>query len=129
MVMAVHHGPARHSHAHAPQPSDAGARAVLVFLRSVAGKHHYLAGVVLRAPQLSTFIRARTRRQLLYRPTEGPRAGHRRSCRLRVLGPRNLDHAPAIPDMRSEEHTSELQSLMRSAYAVFCLKKHKKLYN
>src|SRR3546814_5735628 len=30
----------------------------------------------------------------------------------------------AVPDpMRSEEHTSELQSLMRNAYAVFCLKK------
>src|SRR3546814_7598714 len=27
--------------------------------------------------------------------------------------------------MRSEEHTSELQSLMRSSYAVFCLKKKK----
>src|SRR3546814_2048677 len=26
---------------------------------------------------------------------------------------------------RSEEHTSELQSLMRSSYAVFCLKKEK----
>src|SRR3546814_4457203 len=29
------------------------------------------------------------------------------------------------PD-RSEEHTSELQSLMRNSYAVFCLKKKKK---
>src|SRR3546814_10229309 len=28
-------------------------------------------------------------------------------------------------DPRSEEHTSELQSLMRSSYAVFCLKKKK----
>src|SRR3546814_9497078 len=27
---------------------------------------------------------------------------------------------------RSEEHTSELQSLMRTSYAVFCLKKKKK---
>src|SRR3546814_1240675 len=27
------------------------------------------------------------------------------------------------PDWRSEEHTSELQSLMRISYAVFCLKK------
>src|SRR3546814_10195171 len=27
------------------------------------------------------------------------------------------------PDTRSEEHTSELQSLMRISYAVFCLKK------
>src|SRR3546814_5614572 len=30
---------------------------------------------------------------------------------------------------RSEEHTSELQSLMRISYAVFCLKKKKKIYN
>src|SRR3546814_6647755 len=30
---------------------------------------------------------------------------------------------------RSEEHTSELQSLMRSSYAVFCLKKKKELQN
>src|SRR3546814_10749949 len=29
--------------------------------------------------------------------------------------------------IRSEEHTSELQSLMRSSYAVFCLKKKKNL--
>src|SRR3546814_8889607 len=28
-------------------------------------------------------------------------------------------------ELRSEEHTSELQSLMRISYAVFCLKKHK----
>src|SRR3546814_7635442 len=33
---------------------------------------------------------------------------------------------PAIvPEHRSEEHTSELQSLMRISYAVFCLKKNK----
>src|SRR3546814_13008504 len=31
--------------------------------------------------------------------------------------------APAPPVARSEEHTSELQSLMRISYAVFCLKK------
>src|SRR3546814_5402970 len=30
---------------------------------------------------------------------------------------------------RSEEHTSELQSLMRISYAVFCLKKKKEKYN
>src|SRR3546814_9060661 len=29
----------------------------------------------------------------------------------------------ALEDKRSEEHTSELQSLMRTSYAVFCLKK------
>src|SRR3546814_2626987 len=31
--------------------------------------------------------------------------------------------ARAAPGQRSEEHTSELQSLMRISYAVFCLKK------
>src|SRR3546814_20132997 len=31
----------------------------------------------------------------------------------------------APSDVRSEEHTSELQSLMRISYAVFCLKKKK----
>src|SRR3546814_1427586 len=30
--------------------------------------------------------------------------------------------------LRSEEHTSELQSLMRISYAVFCLKKKKQLF-
>src|SRR3546814_1224025 len=32
----------------------------------------------------------------------------------------------ALPAKRSEEHTSELQSLMRTSYAVFCLKKKQK---
>src|SRR3546814_5362110 len=31
-----------------------------------------------------------------------------------------------LPSLRSEEHTSELQSLMRISYAVFCLKKKTK---
>src|SRR3546814_2394944 len=37
----------------------------------------------------------------------------------------DLDHFKTINDSRSEEHTSELQSLMRISYAVFCLKKKK----
>src|SRR3546814_4278553 len=35
-------------------------------------------------------------------------------------------HDPVQARLRSEEHTSELQSLMRISYAVFCLKKKKK---
>src|SRR3546814_2150814 len=34
--------------------------------------------------------------------------------------------SPTHRPLRSEEHTSELQSLMRISYAVFCLKKKKK---
>src|SRR3546814_41625 len=40
----------------------------------------------------------------------------------------NTKSSPAVPKIaqkRSEEHTSELQSLMRISYAVFCLKKKK----
>src|SRR3546814_5722893 len=44
---------------------------------------------------------------------------------------RALGHARGLLEevrhRRSEEHTSELQSLMRISYAVFCLKKKKKL--
>src|SRR3546814_5214922 len=42
---------------------------------------------------------------------------------------RRLDGGPGEGDLlaaRSEEHTSELQSLMRISYAVFCLKKKNK---
>src|SRR3546814_1263469 len=35
-------------------------------------------------------------------------------------------HAVGLRQQRSEEHTSELQSLMRISYAVFCLKKKNK---
>src|SRR3546814_7851474 len=38
----------------------------------------------------------------------------------------HIEHIlPDTPNKRSEEHTSELQSLMRISYAVFCLKKKK----
>src|SRR3546814_7156865 len=35
----------------------------------------------------------------------------------------NVAYGPRIHGLRSEEHTSELKSLMRISYAVFCLKK------
>src|SRR3546814_4326520 len=40
--------------------------------------------------------------------------------------PRSMRRSHDCP-IRSEEHTSELQSLMRISYAVFCLKKKKKV--
>src|SRR3546814_10578202 len=41
------------------------------------------------------------------------------------LFPDRVEAAIVIASTRSEEHTSELQSLMRISYAVFCLKKQK----
>src|SRR3546814_6224264 len=51
--------------------------------------------------------------------------------RIAISG-RNTAHwflADLAIAMRSEEHTSELQSLMRISYAVFCLKKKKQTRN
>src|SRR3546814_2313063 len=56
-----------------------------------------------------------------------PRALARLAVARRVAGARlDADVEPHFLDRRSEEHTSELQSLMRISYAVFCLKKKKK---
>src|SRR3546814_4770514 len=60
------------------------------------------------------------------------RRRHRRHARpspARAAAPAAPGHrrcAAAVRSCRSEEHTSELQSLMRISYAVFCLKKKKK---
>src|SRR3546814_10241929 len=55
-------------------------------------------------------------------------AGYRPSLVIMscIILPVPAASAIAEPD-RSEEHTSELQSLMRISYAVFCLKKKKRL--
>src|SRR3546814_9034759 len=44
---------------------------------------------------------------------------------LDILARRDFAELRRICGVRSEEHTSELQSLMRISYAVFCLKKKK----
>src|SRR3546814_7612164 len=51
---------------------------------------------------------------------------------LRKAAPSALDISSPCACTRSEEHTSEIQSLMRISYAVFCLKKNnntKKCYS
>src|SRR3546814_3634998 len=68
----------------------------------------------------------RIRRDAVPSPTT--QAGFLRAF-LNVANQRGLDYfiqeAFDQPWKRSEEHTSELQSLMRISYAVFCLKKKK----
>src|SRR3546814_1853375 len=46
--------------------------------------------------------------------------------RAGIGGERAVAEIVGRPPARSEEHTSELQSLMRISYAVFCLKKKKR---
>src|SRR3546814_2006739 len=43
-----------------------------------------------------------------------------------LIAKEKIDDLQALEKKRSEEHTSELQSLMRISYAVFCLKKKKR---
>src|SRR3546814_1351652 len=71
-----------------------------------AGQPAYFRGRTPRRPAAVAALHARTR-----------------PCR-RLLGGRRRDRAARLAT-RSEEHTSELQSLMRISYAVFCLKKKK----
>src|SRR3546814_6250903 len=54
-----------------------------------------------------------------------PRAAMLLDAGVSVIGAQQ-DEGEAFVVARSEEHTSELQSLMRISYAVFCLKKNKK---
>src|SRR3546814_2689277 len=51
-----------------------------------------------------------------------------RTLHERFGAPGDFAQAYVIAHERSEEHTSELQSLMRISYAVFCLKKKKKKF-
>src|SRR3546814_4099958 len=57
-------------------------------------------------------------------PLPIPANDHRSSATIGSLVP-SSSHEDNIADWRSEEHTSELQSLMRISYAVFCLKQKK----
>src|SRR3546814_6651246 len=56
---------------------------------------------------------------------EGPHRGRARALDDARDLPDDIEHRLQRSQPRSEEHTSELQSLMRISYAVFCLKKKK----
>src|SRR3546814_1268792 len=99
---------------------------------------------MIRRPPRSTLTDTLFPYTTLFRSTDGFRNRHRfanaRPSRWRAVPPcrahrdlqchgrrwRGPAGAACGPQCRSEEHTSELQSLMRISYAVFCLKKKKK---
>src|SRR3546814_2541565 len=92
--------------------------------------------LMIRRPPRSTRTDTLFPYTTLFRSPRSPRAGRRAPssfaacaparCRCEPATRPHLDQtaAPSAPTTeRSEEHTSELQSLMRTSYAVFCLKK------
>src|SRR3546814_3068756 len=106
-----------------------------LFRARIAGENHE-ADLVQPAGRPRTLItafvehqpgvaRMRMLRQLL---AQRIRIGHLRHL-LRIDEAGDFDPSLAGIEQRSEEHTSELQSLMRISYAVLCLKKknHKHL--
>src|SRR3546814_9092386 len=63
-------------------------------------------------------------RQGLEGPQNTRQSNPSRKCRSATIRAKNRPcQRQSNPAPRSEEHTSELQSLMRISYAVFCLKK------
>src|SRR3546814_3264238 len=91
------------------------------------------------ATPTATLLPYTTRFRSCVRPPAGPGLGlYRQGRELGILGRRrrgtHLRHAEepggaSRRAARSEEHTSELQSLMRISYAVFCLKNKNPKYN
>src|SRR3546814_9971825 len=80
---------------------------------------------MIRLPPISTRTDTLLPYTTLFRSDQWRRPARRRPGRLRQrrgarCAPSRHPPAPA----RSEEHTSELQSLMRISYAVFCLNKN-----
>src|SRR3546814_5466604 len=57
----------------------------------------------------------------------GPSSSKSFSARAMRVSGKAISKRCSKASNRSEEHTSELQSLMRISYAVFCLKKKKKM--
>src|SRR3546814_1487984 len=98
--------------------------------------------LMIRRPPRSTRTDTLFPYTTLFRSRTGRAASHfqtfrgKQNCALREPTPAfrqshipNCDRGKRIAVRRSEEHTSELQSLMRISYAVFCLKKKKKIQN
>src|SRR3546814_4212771 len=83
--------------------------------------------VLLQHGEIGIFAGLDAADQMIHMQRVGGADGNRRqgiSHRQALFRPKNAA-AGGLPVHRSEEHTSELQSLMRISYAVFCLKKKK----
>src|SRR3546814_7901851 len=86
--------------------------------RTAAAASHHISGRVLNHAARHRHIAGSGG----YRASCPPYPAYQRLRPDRVGPP---DTFPPMAGGRSEEHTSELQSLMRISYAVFCLKKKK----
>src|SRR3546814_2490297 len=90
--------------------------------RRMAKRLHDQIGRKAQTSQVFEFVASHGARGVL--------AAHRRHAGFAIsIGANALAFGQAAGASRSEEHTSELQSLMRISYAVFCLKNKTKQEN
>src|SRR3546814_2307358 len=84
----------------------------------VVGSGRHVTPVRQRSVKVVSFVAKRVEQR--------PANHHHALMRAKSLvGRKQINIGAEHGDIRSEEHTSELQSLMRISYAVFCLKKKK----
>src|SRR3546814_7404912 len=105
------------------------------FMRQLRGR----AAIAARALELTVLCATRTNETLKMKWSEVnlqtevwtvPKERMKMNVEHRIpLPPRAVEIIKEMVRGRSEEHTSELQSLMRSSYAVFCLKTKKSKNN
>src|SRR3546814_3727282 len=111
-----------------------GRRKLIVFLFFSSRRRHTRCALVtgvqtcaLPISTLAAFVAAAGREPLELYVRDKNRAEFEAISQLRVERASGVlsVNRPPLRTARSEEHTSELQSLMRISYAVFCLKKKK----
>src|SRR3546814_3708038 len=125
-------------HGHRPPPRHHRRRGLRFGAANIAGSRtgclHGYAMTRLAASLLSLSITLALSPALAAPPGDAPTFDPQRlSEMVKTLssdafegrGPATAGEKKTIDYVRSEEHTSELQSLMRISYAVFCLKKKK----
>src|SRR3546814_2541098 len=76
-----------------------------------------ITALIGRVPDFASTLSANS-----FQPAAAVSSDNSGSTTIQPVSPRMI----VITDRRSEEHTSELQSLMRISYAVFCLTKQNK---
>src|SRR3546814_722763 len=103
-----------------PESAGAGQAVGITLDEQLFVERGEMASHVENPPKLSTLFHAR----LFWLGHKPLTAGRR--YKLKLLTQEAEITVQSIEDRKSEEHTSELQSLMRISYAVFCLQKKNK---
>src|SRR3546814_4943668 len=106
-------------------PADVRDTRVMCYTLSTVLLQIFAASEIAPDPRAATYVKMNGQLEHLLNSEVYPAEddAHMGEIAMRALA-KGARLGPPV-DVRSEEHTSELQSLMRISYAVFCLKKKK----